>query len=622
MLPVWRKIAVVALLALIPASILAYRHSKNQRYPGHDNAYYFISAYSAYDALKHGDVTEAVRRFYRERNQVKPILVPALAIPFLGLTGGDVLKSQEFATVSLLVALVAYLYLALGTLLPPLPAAAGTALITTMPFILDSACVFESELPMLVALAATFYHGVRSNRLTRAGQATAAAFALGLAICFRPIEVTGLCLVPIALLFREARIRSWIERRDVFAAAAGLTVLFATAAWLCAGQIKFPESLPSVVPPLGFAATIFLFRSRLRLSSAVTAALLAFVIPVAGWILPSASHFFYWGYQTAFGPIGPQVRGRSLVDPITFLFERLGNVGSHQFAALMVIASLGIAFKRVRDSKPTPGSASVMLSLAWMIALPFAIGTIGQVEIERYYYAGAFVALFAGTVAALHPTLLRSRARLIAIVPLILLNLAYAGVTVLAPDSRLRHQIGDISGGKPWLLHTNRGEDRVAPIHLELRKIFPADRPLKIALSPLYPGGSAVSEFIEPLDGGLLTLLSMTRGLAWRFALIRDANPEIDTLPDLLRVLSKKFDYVVVGPVSDAVPAPGPVHLPAQAARAMVDAWQSGRLAELGFRHVGDVPLKGWKDDTVRGLVLQSTPKQPISAVNTGLDAD
>ena len=119
----------------------------------------------------------------------RPIVFPPLAVPFLLLTGNDVIAACAASLLLIYAALMLYLYRLVRLWTEdPLIAAATTVAVLSMPVIASYALTFFSELAWLLFSVACLDHLLRSGPFKEPAQAAVAGFFGGLMIAVRPVE--------------------------------------------------------------------------------------------------------------------------------------------------------------------------------------------------------------------------------------------------------------------------------------------------------------------------------------------------------------------------------------------------------------------------------------------------
>lgn len=188
----------------IPLSVSYSWYSLHQGYPTRDPGYYITKTLDGYQDAKKDGLLRALWVRYRYRDW-KPILHPVLGVFSASLLGGRVFTTMAAYNLVFFAWLLGYLYFLFLFFLPPWKSMLGTLLLGTLPWVIHESHWYMPEIPMLTFLAAFFLHGTCALKANNKTQGVAAGFALGLAICMRPVEAYFLALPFVVAGFRSLK---------------------------------------------------------------------------------------------------------------------------------------------------------------------------------------------------------------------------------------------------------------------------------------------------------------------------------------------------------------------------------------------------------------------------------
>ena len=227
-----RLIAIVLLMSPIGVGLLW--HLCSRALPMDDAANHAVTALNIaeqfHQGFWHGALAAVTERGLR------PIIFPLIAVPFLLLTGNNVIAACAAALLVTQAALTVYLY-RLARLLSadPLIAAAGSTAVLSMPVVAYYSLEFWSESVWMFLSIACVYHLLLTGPFKRYNQSAAAGIYAGLMIAIRPAEssiILGLLLVFIMFGDLRSRALSLRSTATVLALFAIPVLLLVLSTWL------------------------------------------------------------------------------------------------------------------------------------------------------------------------------------------------------------------------------------------------------------------------------------------------------------------------------------------------------------------------------------------------------
>jgi hypothetical protein len=194
--------SLVRALPVIPLLLALWWHLSNRGLPTDDAANHAeTSLRIAKQFVDHG-LLSGVSALFNMRGW-RPIVFPPLAVPFLLLTGNNVVAGCAAALLAIYCALTLYLY-RLAYLLSgePVAAAATCTFVLSMPMVISYSLVFFSESAWLLFCVACLYHLIVSGPFKSPGHAAAAGAWSGMMLAIRPVE--SILILAILLVFLGA----------------------------------------------------------------------------------------------------------------------------------------------------------------------------------------------------------------------------------------------------------------------------------------------------------------------------------------------------------------------------------------------------------------------------------
>ncbi len=191
----------IAGLLAVPSLMLLIWHLLNNNLPASDGANYLENTFAYYESFRGAGLYEGLKATYSVRGW-RPVLFPVFALPFLLLTGGNLLLSVALTTALILGVLSYFTYRLFRLYLSPLQSVAGSLVISTNPYIFLVSTMFWSEVALVALAIAGFYFLIKSDYFRRAPESFWTGVFFGLILLF---------------LYVVALTAQWITPNDPFA---------------------------------------------------------------------------------------------------------------------------------------------------------------------------------------------------------------------------------------------------------------------------------------------------------------------------------------------------------------------------------------------------------------------
>jgi len=362
------------------------------------------TAYVHYLALADGTLADGLRSIYRDRGW-RPTAFPALAVPFLWATDGNVLAAAAGVLVGCLLAWTAYSYGIARQYLTPLPAALAAMLTCTSPELARTATIFYSEVAWIAACTAFVYHALRSEDFKNRWHALAAGIALAAATLIRPAESAAAMALPVAVILLVAVRRNAIGRLDF--AAAALQVLITTAVLAAAAFAPYLNR-GNIWPLCGVLILVGFFVAH-RQRSAGSAGLALFTAAVVAlnalWWADAMPPLYSWIQTTSFGTMAQLTDVRMARLGFSGLLSWFGGrfAGPQTvFIVALAVFALTVALARRRTEGPAARHPWILVLIAFGALAPMLVlyGLTGTSE-PRRLIAGASLAVLAVAIFAM-----------------------------------------------------------------------------------------------------------------------------------------------------------------------------------------------------------------------------
>lgn len=344
-------------ILLLPVLLVLLWHLCNRGLPNDDAANYTYTAVQIAGQFDHGIVPGAIAlvglRGWR------PTAFPPMAVPFLLLTGGDVVAACAALQILVYTALAFYLYgFALACSATRLRAAAVGAFVVSLPAIVTLHVTFFSESVWLLFAVACGYHLVRSNGFGNRAHALVAGIWGGLMAAIRPAE-SAVVLTSLLCFGIWAAIRAkQVSRTEAFRSVALFAfplVLLVFSTW-----IKSVNRLE--IWPLCLVAVVLALRGARRDNPALLCFLAGLTVTTCLWWTDYMPALFDWVQTTSFGKMAQITDQRAAVHPVQTLIAVASAYGRIQLATIAVwFAVLGIAslIRRNSANRAQPSDGNV-----------------------------------------------------------------------------------------------------------------------------------------------------------------------------------------------------------------------------------------------------------------------
>jgi hypothetical protein len=522
----------------LPLALLCVWQSYNQGYPRNDKASYFLTTQEIANSLQEEGVMGGFKKAYFGRAW-RPILQPALGVPFLLIAGGHVLRGISFYEFFVYLALLTYVFFIFRIFLHPLRASLATSLLGGMPWLFERSSSYNAELPFLVCVAAVVYYFSKNKRepLKRGHWALGIWFGLG--ICARPVEMICLFFIPVFLSFHNFGKKSFflLAPWGLFLAYAGI-VLFKPIA------IKNEATFGNLVLLLFLwspMALLYFLRHRLKINSCLFFwnALCYFI--VVFWYYLVVYNVYRWTSLSIADPAMAIAGAQDFLTPnhLSFLVLLITGFG---IITLIVLVLMGV-LARENSTFLKSQQSLLFLGLA-MVLFPLCSRLLTHNDGIRYYYGSGLVLFTMLLIYALGPGLkIKQR---VGMGFCLLVLLAWADLS--AADGFLNQ--GFFAGGiMNWRTQPTpafKRQDPTVELVEEMKSLFPTQNKVSVAVLSPYTYGNFEEWTFNPWG---MTIIARERGLNWWFDspwLVR-----LGSLQERLEFCRKNYDYLLVGPLEE-----------------------------------------------------------------------
>jgi len=188
-------------------------HVRNAGWPTDDAANYMATAYQEYLAFKLEGFWSGLGSLIALRGW-RPIFFPPLAVPFLGISSGNIVTAMGLTLLTGYLGFVLYVFAITRRFLSRPYAVAATVSVTTLPPFATYALVFFSEIWWLFFSVAWLYHIIASRALQDSRHASLAGLFLGFAFMIRPAETAAIAALPVIYFLAKSIIESSLGSRE------------------------------------------------------------------------------------------------------------------------------------------------------------------------------------------------------------------------------------------------------------------------------------------------------------------------------------------------------------------------------------------------------------------------
>ena len=376
-------------------------HISNRQYPANDSAEYMEKTQGFYKTLLEEGTLEALKQSYLDRNWRGVALAPTL-LPFLILTQGDARLAQSLWCLTLLLLIAYHVFRFLKKSLDPKNAALGTSLIVSLPWLQQASHDFNSELPMIAAIAACVYYGRQNLNLKSLPDAVGFGLWLGFGTLIRPAEMLLVFLVPLLIWTAVNFKTKKLQPLDLLAPAV-LTIFLVS-------FLSRPYHNPTLEPLLALALTVFFLFGIVvwELNRVFHVMFMSFYIPTAIWYFGDRFRIFPYLFSSSFSSnteADPQalISRQIAKSAPRFFLEIFHWVAGYPFLLLCLVGFLAAWTYRKDLKNKVDQNSYLILSLAYMIFLPPLAGAFSYNWDYRYYVDIGITLWMLGALIVLQP---------------------------------------------------------------------------------------------------------------------------------------------------------------------------------------------------------------------------
>ena len=296
------------------------------------------TAYQQYLEFSQGGIRRGLRGLYLIRGW-RPVLLPTLAVPFLGLFRGHVVAAAAVPLLAAYLGWTWYVYAIARRYLMPFQAVSATLATVTFPAFVQYALVFNTEIFWLFTSFASLYHVFMADRFRRRMHACLAGVFLGLSVMIRPAETTIIMALPFGYLLADAWRIGAVDRKEF---ALGLTVLGTIGAMLVASTFVTELSRIVLLGGGGIVLAVWLVvrRGRLHGVSLFCGTLSALSL---GWWAGFMPALYSWVYTTSFGEMAQKTNDHRMEGVAETLWRAFQIYLGEQFGIFVCVAVIGLA---------------------------------------------------------------------------------------------------------------------------------------------------------------------------------------------------------------------------------------------------------------------------------------
>lgn len=373
---------------LIPLIPFAAWVLLNHQYPISDASEVALISNKIFGVWDKGSFWDTVKACYFVRDDLKPVLYPALVSPIFILMSGDVLWSVRICCILTYAVYLLVCFLGFEMVLPAAESALATILMGLMPWSVSSAHFYNIEIPSLTMNLAALYWLWKARNLEDRKPALALGFSFGVSLCMRPAEAINFFIMPMLLLFAFAIRAGKMRARDALlwiAALAPFVVVFARehATWTDSPLTVGAPLVWRILLLLGPAVLLFFFRKKIGLNSAFAHAAVTVIALITLWYAPAMNRLHFWILAGTYSDVAVSM------DPTRAGFWVFPLVGRWllglPFIPLVLLAIPAFVF-----GIPKRYSA-VLKMVVPCVLLPLIVGMSAHNHTVRYYYSSVWL---------------------------------------------------------------------------------------------------------------------------------------------------------------------------------------------------------------------------------------
>lgn len=591
----------------IPLALAMAWHSINSVYPNDDCANYFETAQDIYQRFKQGGFIDGLWASYTVRGW-RPLIFPLMALPFIAISRDNILFSVAATLLSLYFVFLTYAYLTAREFLSPWRAALCTVFIGTIPWLVNFAFYFMSEMALMACSMAAIYHLKKADLFASRRQSILAAVWLGLGFAVRPVEFTlAFGLLASVLIYLSWR-KGIISRRDI---AATLAVVFLMLALFLAAAKGWVEHRPALrnygAALLLVSALPLIFKKRWKLHAPYQWAVFICNMMIIVWWLPYMKNLYDWIQETT-GVVGQLYHDRGQMGFFKAVYAFFSNLGGWPLIITLGLFALGILAARQTRRETFRSFLTCNAAAISMIVPPVFMLSMTTDIAYRRAFAGFSVLLLVNAVFAARQEMIFSRLRILVFSMLTVSQvfLVYTHTYNLYPGiTRVFVKFFE-APGTPHI-----GGDPSQRFFAKLME-YPFKGHVEIAALSL----SQTQYGERPFDTSALNLVAKKEGSDVRFS-----YPAVFfSLQEGYALLHKNWEYAILD-VSTGNPADDPY---SRLTADIIEKWKQNRLMSIGLAQVTEFhTTQAWINDwtpPVKTVLLLEILKNR-TAIENGVEA-
>jgi hypothetical protein len=370
---------VTIILSILPVAVWLYYDAT---FPGTDAGDYLVATHNIYRKFVYEGIVSGLEEWFTHRGW-RPILFPQLGVPFLLLSGGNLLAGKAIFILTTL-GLVSFLLFKISRqCVSQREASVITIFLTSSPAIFGYSVQYLSEISLCLFLLLSFLWMLRLDPLDRTST-IALGFSVGLALLVRPIE-GALYLIPMGVCYAASLERSyhlgarfWISTLVMFLL---LGLYLAQPIW---GDVVPFGGTAVAFSTVLTGTQVFLFRKRVDRRNLSICFGLIFLLCFY-FFGPYMRSTYEWIYDTTFGELAKNTGNRKDGSVLKSLKFIMTTHGSYPLAGILVI-SLGLMVRnRFQAFKQVQLPSLAILS---SFLFPILIGLTTFNGDPRYYTPG------------------------------------------------------------------------------------------------------------------------------------------------------------------------------------------------------------------------------------------
>ena len=418
----------IAIFLSLPLIVLAYWHTQNVKLPSSDAANFLQSADFIYGKFINEGFWEGLRVAFFDRHGWRPILFPALAVPFLAISEGNFIFAVAGVGLLTTCALVVFAYLILRTTCLPIPAALGASCVGLMATTQWAGIHFFSNSALNIFIIGTIYFLARSNNFKNVSTSIAAGlFLLIGSLIYPTVFSTSITGAIVFLLWR-----GWRDRDFSLIPIGGFVILSLIALGCLAVSPLVQEGSKITLWRNEHLLSPYLFKVGIRLFGLAIIGMIVLVLTISHarkWLmkghgrlllylgtpvvisillwLPNARQLAIWTWQNTFGWLIKVAPAPTFNGPLHQAYSYIQSLGLFILLTFGVFCILSIVCKiqantskKLKTSTSDLKNPSDILLLIAAIPIPVVIAFAGfQSSVMRLTPVGIALAIVLASYA-------------------------------------------------------------------------------------------------------------------------------------------------------------------------------------------------------------------------------